>query len=149
MTPVPLTKYQLRACMKWVPPSNTKLLPVAFTIPFLFQVVAGQQYSLEQAVSTPGGYPFLLRAVGGFVAVPGPNVRFQWPNGRYLSSTPVPLFGFFGTGKSGRLLDPAVPMQHTEVIRMDINNVNGPTQNIGIFFEGLVLIPFMEAMNGK
>lgn len=124
------------------------MLPVTYTLPFLMQVQAGQQYSLEQAVSTPGGYPFLLRAIGAFIATPGPTVRFQWPNGRYLSPGLMPLFGFIGTGKSGRLLDPAVPMNHTEVIRMDIDNTLGGTQNLSIFFEGLVLIPF-EVGNGN
>jgi len=148
-TALPLSKYQYRECSRWLPPSGAKILPVPFTIPFLFQVTAAQQFSLEQAVATPGGYPFSLRAIGGWVAVPGPTIRFQWPNGRYLSPVGIPLFGFFGTGKSGRLLDKPVRIEHTEVIRMDIDNTSGATQNIAIFFEGVVLIPFTERPNGK
>lgn len=143
MKPIALDRYQFQACSNWVQPSGSRILPVTFTIPFYFPLEAETVYEdLEQAISTPGKYPFVLRAVGAFLAEPGPLVRFQWPNGRYLSNVGIPLFGYVGTGKRGRLIDPVVKMKDTDVIRIDVDNSTGPTQQLCIFFEGVVLVPF-------
>lgn len=145
MKPITLDRMQFQACSKWVARSG-KILPVTFTIPFYYPLAAGQIYEgLEQAVSTPGKYPFTLRAVGAYLAAPGPVVRFQWPNGRYLSTVGIPIFSYIGTGKRGRLIDPPVPMKDTDVIRMDVDNSAGGAQQLCIFFEGVVLIPFEAA----
>jgi hypothetical protein len=142
MKPILLDRMQFKACSKWVAPTG-KLLPITFTIPFYLALTAGTIYEdQEQAVTTPGKYPFKLRAIGVFLSAPGPTVRFQWPNGRYLSPVGVPVFNYIGTGKRGRLIDPPVTMQDTEVIRMDIDNTAGGAQQLAIFFEGVVLVPF-------
>jgi hypothetical protein len=143
MKPIALDRYQFQACSKWVQPTGSKILPVTYTIPFYFPMTAGQVYEdVEQAISTPGKYPFVLRAIGAFLTGPGTTVRFQWPNGRYLSNVGIPIFGYVGTGKRGRLIDPIVKMKDTEVILMDIDNTNGETGQLCIFFEGVVLVPF-------
>ncbi len=143
MKAVALDRMQFQACSKWVAPSGSKILPITYTIPFYLALTAGQFYDdQEQAVNPPGGYPFSLRAIGVYLAAPGPTVRFQWPNGRYLSPVGIPVFNYIGTGKRGRLIDPVVRMQDSDVIRMDIDNSAGGTQQLAIFFEGVVLVPF-------
>jgi hypothetical protein len=143
MKAVALDRMQFQACSKWVHPSHGKILPITFTIPFFFAMTAGQNYEgVEQALSTPGKYSFKLRAIGAYLAAPGPLVRFQWPNGRYLSNLPIPVFSYIGTGKRGRLIDPPIKMEDSDVIRMDIDNSSGGTQQLAIFFEGVVLVPF-------
>jgi|SRR5882672_2557462 len=150
MKALTLDRMQFQACSNWVQPSHSKILPVTFTIPFIFALTAGQTYEgVEQAISTPGKNTFCLRAIGVFLAAPGPTVRFQWPNGRYLSPIPIPVFNYIGTGKRGRLIDPVVKMKDADVIRMDIDNSAGGTQQLAIFFEGVVLVPFETDWLGK
>lgn len=145
MIPVSLSTYQLEACKGWKLPTDSKILPVSYVIPFLQFLAAGQtQRTFEQAIVIPGGYPFSLIALGAWLAQPGPKMRFQWPNGRYLSNVLMPIFGFIQTGKSGRLLAKPVDMKSGDVVRMDIDNTAGPAQTLMIFFEGVAHIPFAK-----
>lgn len=141
-----LSDLQVNACGKWTDPAGVEFLELPHTI-CVFTSVAGDAAIVpdyEQA--TPAEFDFLVKAISYTGLTPGTLIQIQWPDGRYLQSSPVDFFSFCGTGKRARWLEIPKLLPPNSKIRLTINNsAVGSQSNIEMYFEGVLRIPMVKA----
>jgi len=144
MTDSKITPAKLQACAPYGGPRGN-FLQLPFTSFFevslnnaggtAFLSIPGQ----EQAA--PSAYDFLVHQISALVSAPDTYMRVQWPDGRYLSQTPVDIWSMIQTGRNGRLLGRPKFVEKNGVIRMEFGTGQAEVVNVQIFFEGALLIP--------
>ncbi len=140
-----LTPAKLAACQ---PYRNARgnFLQLPFVSKFEIQLdnTAGTSFlSIPgQEQNAPPKYDFLIHAMSALVDLPYTYLRVQWPDGHYLSNTPVDIWSMMQTGRNGRLFSRPKFIERNSVIRMEFGT--GQTEsvvNVRVFYEGCLLIP--------
>ena len=141
-----ITAAKLQACVPYsCPRGNFFQLPFPASIFEItmdntsgtsFLSVPGQEHN------APPKYDWLIHAVSAIVSAPYTYMRIQWPDGHFLSNTPVDIWSMIQTGRNGRLFERPKFVEKNSVIRMDFGtSQTGAVVTAKIFFEGALLIP--------
>ena len=98
--------------------------------------VPGQEHN------APNKYDWLIHSISALVSLPYTYMRIQWPDGHFLSNTPVDIWSMVQTGRNGRLFEKPKFVEKNSVIRMDFGTAQtSAVVQVKIFFEGCLLIP--------
>ena len=98
--------------------------------------VPGQEHN------APNKYDWLIHSISALVSLPYTYMRIQWPDGHFLSNTPVDIWSMMQTGRNGRLFEKPKFVEKNSVIRMDFGTAQtSAVVQVKIFFEGCLLIP--------
>ena len=101
-----------------------------------FLSVPGQEHN------APNKYDWLIHSISALVSLPYTYMRIQWPDGHFLSNTPVDIWSMMQTGRNGRLFEKPKFVEKNSVIRMDFGTAQtSAVVQVKIFFEGCLLIP--------
>lgn len=145
-----LSDLQTKVCTRFTAPDNTVLLPLPHVIPFYRSVDANASPLVDLELGTFAEYDFIVKAVSYTGVTPGTLIQIQWPDGRYLQNPGLDFFSFVGTGKRSRLVDPHKRIRKSAKIRISIDNsAVGLVSNVELYFEGVVLLPFLKGSNGN
>jgi hypothetical protein len=137
-----LSDFQVDACCNWKAPEGVLYLPLPFVLPFYRRLGAGRIIP-DVEISTPE-FPFEVRVISSTGQTPGTLLQVQWPDGRYLSNPGFDLWGFVGTGRRGRLIDPYKLLPAASKIRLNFDNTNGAQADLELFFEGSIRVPLVK-----
>jgi len=140
-----ITAAKLQACVPYTcPRGNFLQLPFTSIFEIVLDNTAGTDF-LEvpgQEQNAPPKYDFLVHALSAQVSTPYTYMRIQWPDGHFLSNTPVDIWSMIQTGRNGRLFERPKFVEKNSVIRMDFGTAQtAAAVQIRIFFEGSLLIP--------
>jgi hypothetical protein len=141
-----ITAAKLQACVRYnCPRGNFFQLPFPASIFEItmdntsgtsFLSVPGQEHN------APPKYDWLIHSVSAIVSAPYIYMRIQWPDGHFLSNTPVDIWSMIQTGRNGRLFERPKFVEKNSVIRMDFGtSQTSAVVQAKIFFEGALLIP--------
>jgi hypothetical protein len=141
-----ITASKLQACIPYSCPQG-KFLQLPFPASIFETVLdntAGTSFlSLPgQEHNAPNKYHWLIHSVSALVDLPYTYMRIQWPDGLFLSNTPVDIWSMMKTGRNGRLFEKPKFVEKNSVIRMDFGtSQTSQAVNVRVFFEGALLIP--------
>jgi hypothetical protein len=150
-----ITAAKLQACVPYTCPRGN-FLQLPFTS--IFEIAMDNTLGTEflsvpgQEQNAPPKYDFLIHAISALVSLPYTYMRIQWPDGHFLSNTPVDIWSMMQTGRNGRLFEGFERADGTRgggkfieknsVIRMDWGTSQTSAIVTGkVYFEGALLIP--------
>jgi hypothetical protein len=140
-----ITAEKLQACMPYTCARGSFLqLPFTSIFEIVMDNTAGADFLSVpgQEQNAPPKYDFLIHALSAIVSLPYAYMRIQWPDGHFLSNTPVDIWSMIQTGRNGRLFEQPKFIEKNSVIRMDFGtSQSGAVVQAKIFFEGALLIP--------
>lgn len=142
-----LTDYQFAGCV-WTAPDGARFLLLPKTIVWYFRATSGTQTNgIEQSFDPD--YDVLVKSIGGYESNEAGDVCYvqvQWPDGRYLSNPGLPVWDFIGTGLRGFLLEQGEIIPRGQKVKFNVDNSgNEDDTDLALYFEGVVLIPMVEA----
>lgn len=136
---------QVNACGKWTAPNGTKYLELYHVVPVFTSVAANALPIVDYEVGTPAEFAFVAKCISYTGLTPGTLIQVQWPDGRYLQSSPVDMFSFCGTGKRARWLEIPKVCPPDSKIRLKIDNSLVDVQSdIEMYFEGVLRVPMVN-----
>ena len=138
-----ITAAKLQACVALQLPAR-ELLSTAVPPPPSLRNHDGQHIGHQLLISTgqqehnaPPKYDWLIHAVSAVVSAPYTYMRIQWPDGHFLSNTPVDIWSMIQTGRNGRLFERPKFVEKNSVIRMDFGtSQTGDVVQVKVHFEG-------------
>jgi hypothetical protein len=140
-----ITAAKLQACVPYTcPRGNFFQLPFTSIFEIAIDNTAGTSFLSVpgQEQNAPPRYDFLIHSLSALVSLPYTYMRIQWPDGHFLSNTPVDIWSMIQTGRNGRLFERPKFVEKNSVIRMDFGtSQTSAVVQAKVFFEGALLIP--------
>jgi hypothetical protein len=140
-----ITAAKLQACVPFTcPRGNFLQLPFTSIFEITLDNTEGSDFLSVpgQEQNAPPKYDFLIHAISAQVSAAYTYMRIQWPDGHFLSNTPVDIWSMMQTGRNGRMFERPKFIEKNSVIRMDFGTAQtSAVMQVRIFFEGALLIP--------